>query len=289
MSLFDKLPELDRDRTKALEAVEAICKGAGWTVERVGFGDDVDLKLGIPSGCELPEIPVWIGIEAKRNLTQYRKRGTHHAVPLHRGIVERSLARREPTIFVLWNVERRSGFWANSIYLGDEIEFIVRRDDRPTFVFHDALPFSASTANFVADAARVEWCSALLARHLDQSGETFEHLSDAAAENIALARLRLILGSLAVLGFWKDGPTQLVIEAFRSERSALLEDPLLDSDSADVEAIEADAVANVIADRIDAVTRGQVSERVLMSQLPIFLKAALVDAGEIPNRYNLEE
>jgi hypothetical protein len=288
MSLFDNLPELDRDRTKALEAVEAICKGAGWTVERVGFGDDVDLKVGIPSGCELPNVPLWIGIEAKRNLTQFRKGGTHYSLPLRSKLVERSLARREPTIFVLWNLERRSGLWGSSTYVLQELELLLG-EERPSFVFHDEFPFSVKAADPIMATARLERCSTLLARHLDQTAEALASLPEDISVAIAAARLRLFINALQVLGFWQDGLSELAIETFHRERLALLESVGSGDDEPTVEEIDSEAVVRMVAVRIGELTDGQVAGRDLIDQLPALLEVALQEAGEMDDVTDPEE
>jgi hypothetical protein len=267
-------------KAQALEAVERICAEAGWRTEQVAFGAETELKVAIPSGCALPDLTLWITVEAKRNLTQFRREGAHYLVPIGREAAARSLARRETTLAVLWNTERKVGFWMVLHYAIPELVFLLEETQRTDILFHDDLRFAADTVERIAQVARVERCETMLSLALAQARPFAPEEED--GEDAQAVVVATVGQALEVLGLATKGEaTPLAVAEFRRARLVVRDE--IRSEELDLDEADADleALARVVEDRVAELSGSFLTPRDIEEHAPAFLAVMLEESGEI--------
>jgi hypothetical protein len=288
MSLFPDLPPQDALRIKGLEALEAMLGAAGAEHERVSFADDTEIAVTVPSGSDFPPIRFWLAVEAKRNLTQFRKGARAYVAPIETRRFARWFARRELTITVLWNAERQTGFWTAPCSFVSEVEVYLGDGGRPVLIFTDELKLSPEMIGRMIQLGRVHAAETVLSRATDQANMMPETPSAATDEDdggIDVTDLRAMIAAaqgLQTIGF-RSGKklTDEAARRFRETRSRLVEE--IESGVADFDPAELDihAADLTVFDRLDEMTLGLVPLRHLESQLPTFLLSMLEEAGEV--------
>jgi hypothetical protein len=287
MSLFPDLPQQNALRMKGLEALEAMLGAAGAEHERVPFGEDLEIAVTVPSGSAFPPIRFWLALEAKRNLTQFRKGAREYVVPIETRHFARWFARRELTIAVLWNAERKAGFWTAPCSFVSEVEVYLGDGGRPVLIFTDELKLSPEMIGPMIELGRVHAAETVLSRVTDQVNMLAETpaATDDDDDGVDFADLRAMIVSaqaLSTIGFLIGKKlTDEAVQRFRETRSGLVEE--IESGDADFDPAELDihAADRTVFDRLDEMTLGLVPLRHLEAQLPTLLLSMLEEAGEV--------
>jgi hypothetical protein len=281
---------------EAVEAVEALCRNAGWPVERItAAADTVELLARVPSNCRLPPLEVWLAVQGTRKPRKYRGEDGRLHVPVSVADVRRWLDRRAPTFFVLWDLDRKQGAWALPKVQIPEWDLLTGSATQVTLPTEADDPVKPEFMPVIAGMTRVLHFEAIasLSEERDFNDPDAYSLS---GPDETTARWPLILAEFlnATRAYDGEALSEPVLAQFRIQRRAAenevtaeneadeLDEDEIDDEADSIEAIDR-AIERTVAYIVETETGGRYQPRHLQRYGTLMLLNLLSEAGEIPD------
>lgn len=284
---------------EALDAVEALCRDAGWPVERVTVAaDTVELLARVPSNCRLPPLEVWLAVQGTRKPRKYRGEDGRLHVPVTVADVRRWLDRRAPTFFIFWDLDRKQGAWALPKVQIPEWDLLTGSGAAATQATLPTEPDDPVQSMFmpvIAGMTRVLHFEAIASLSEERDYNTPDAYALSGPDE-ATPRWPLILAEFLAAAEAYDGEalSESVLAQFRVQRRAAenevtaeneedeLEEDEVDDESDAMEAIDR-AIERTVETIIEMETGGRYQPRHLQRYGALMLLNLLTEAGEIPD------
>jgi hypothetical protein len=276
----------------ALDAVERLCRDAGWTIERVGAGDDVELLARIPSNCKLPPVPLWLAVQGTHKTQKYRQGDDTFVVPVAKATALRWFERRAATLAVLWDLDDGKGYWTLPRHYLPELDLLTGMAGQGSLVFVENWTLPGDDIERFARLARVLHIEELLATSVARDLNLSEGVDLSDVDEEITRTPFIILEFLTMAGAFRRGLQRHVREAFREELADLVaqteeelkEEGLTLAEVEDELALDEQAAAKTFGRLLTAFTADAFVPLYLAQEGPLVLIELLEEAGDIAQR-----